>query len=962
MQGFKSFAKRTEIPFDQGINVIVGPNGAGKSNISDSLCFVLGRLSIKSLRAAKAKNLIFMGSKYIKPSHEASVEIIFDNSDRTFNIDRDEITIKRIVRLNGQSIYKLNGETKTRAEVIEALAQSGIDPYGFNIILKGEIQSIVKMHAEERREIIEEVAGISIYESRKEKSLRELEKTEERLKEISTILRERTAILNNLEKEKAQAQKYQDLKNVVKRAKASITQKKLDEKKREIDSFVKSINEKTGERDKKREKAEQIQDDIDKLTEKINEINKHIRQATGLEQGRLREEITNLRAELEGLRVRREGYEHRKEEIERRIQEMKKSIPEFENEIKELKEKSPMMAKKAEDLKKKREELAELERERKKILTLKSELFSIMERILDKQKQLARISADSESFMEQIDRMADNLSYKDLEECKKSLHSLLEKVKEKRELINKLRNEEVEHEKLISIARMEILQGEETREKVKKIDVCPLCQSKMTASHIGHVFKSSDEKISAGKKKQEIAEINLEKIRGRFKEERKEIDELEKKIENARNEKGLHENSLRIKESIKKSVEYEKVLRGELKELEMNKISLENKSVSSEKIEENYHSKLLEIEEISSRTEEDIDTTLLYKERELEKTKSIIERSEFDLEDITKQIEELGDNAEKKMERLEEKEEQERKLNEKFEKMFKQRDDWQKEIQELSMKQNEMQNGARELEEQVNYFRVGRAKVEGERETLEVDMQEYAGVELIPGSIVFLEEKLNKAQQSLEVIGSINLRALEVYDEVRKEYELVKEKVDVLDKEKLEILKIIEEIDKKKKLTFMKTFRAINELFSRNFSKLTTKTASAYLEIENKENIFEGGINIIVKMAKGKYFDVTSLSGGEQTLVALSLLFAIQEYRPYQFYILDEIDAALDKRNSERLAALLNQYMQSGQYIVISHNDAIILNSQVLYGISMHDGISKVLSLKIAKENQGAKEETEKKE
>jgi chromosome segregation protein len=255
MQGFKSFAKRTEIPFDQGINVIVGPNGAGKSNISDSLCFVLGRLSIKSLRAAKAKNLIFMGSKYIKPSHEASVEIIFDNSDRTFNIDRDEITIKRIVRLNGQSIYKLNGETKTRAEVIEALAQSGIDPYGFNIILQGEIQSIVKMHAEERREIIEEVAGISIYESRKEKSLRELEKTEERLKEISTILRERTAILNNLEKEKAQAQKYQDLKNVVKRAKASITQKKLDEKKREIDSFVKSINEKTGERDKKREKA-----------------------------------------------------------------------------------------------------------------------------------------------------------------------------------------------------------------------------------------------------------------------------------------------------------------------------------------------------------------------------------------------------------------------------------------------------------------------------------------------------------------------------------------------------------------------------------------------------------------------------------------------------------------------------------------------------------------------------------
>jgi len=92
------------------------------------------------------------------------------------------------------------------------------------------------------------------------------------------------------------------------------------------------------------------------------------------------------------------------------------------------------------------------------------------------------------------------------------------------------------------------------------------------------------------------------------------------------------------------------------------------------------------------------------------------------------------------------------------------------------------------------------------------------------------------------------------------------------------------------------------------------------------------------------------LSGGEQTLVALSLLFAIQEFKPYHFYIFDEIDAALDKRNSERLAALLNQYMKSGQYIVITHNDAIIMKSNVLYGVSMQEGVSKILSLKVGNE------------
>src|SRR3990167_8423329 len=101
MQGFKSFAKKTEVQFDTGINVILGPNGSGKSNISDALCFVLGRLSIKSIRAAKARNLIFMGSKYVKPAKEAYVELVFDNTDKSFSIDKAEISLKRIVRYNG---------------------------------------------------------------------------------------------------------------------------------------------------------------------------------------------------------------------------------------------------------------------------------------------------------------------------------------------------------------------------------------------------------------------------------------------------------------------------------------------------------------------------------------------------------------------------------------------------------------------------------------------------------------------------------------------------------------------------------------------------------------------------------------------------------------------------------------------------------------------------------------------
>ena len=162
VQGFKSFPRKTELPFTPGINVILGPNGSGKSNVTDALCFVLGRLSIKSMRAAKASNLIFLGTKAASPAKEASVEIIFDNEDKIFPVQEKELSLKRIVRRNGQSVYKINNQTKTRQEVLALLAAAGIDPNGFNIVLQGEIQNFVRMQAEERRGVIEEVAGISI--------------------------------------------------------------------------------------------------------------------------------------------------------------------------------------------------------------------------------------------------------------------------------------------------------------------------------------------------------------------------------------------------------------------------------------------------------------------------------------------------------------------------------------------------------------------------------------------------------------------------------------------------------------------------------------------------------------------------------------------------------------------------------------------------------------------------------
>jgi chromosome segregation protein len=968
MHGFKSFAKKTEILFDEGISVVIGPNGSGKSNISDALCFVLGRLSIKSMRATKAKNLLFMGSKFVKPAQEAYVDLVFDNSDKTFNLDKDEIHLKRLVRRNGQSVYKINGETKTRGEVIELLAHAGIDPHGFNLVLQGQIQAIVKMHPDERRKIIEEVAGIAIYESRKEKSLRELDKTEEKLKEISAILKERGSYMRNLDRERAEALRFKDLEKTVKKCKASILHRKKELKEKEIESVVKSIGEKNGEENKVRKILDGLEREVENLHDKVEEINGYIRKATGIEQETLHREVVDLKASLEGLNVRKESFENRREEIERRIEEIEKNVPDLKEEIEELREKAPGMAKKAGEVKKKKEVLNKLAEDRKRLLGIKSELQGLRDRVRDREQAMGRARANSDSLVEQMEDHSKNLRHEDEKSCFRSISSLKEQLGKKRENLEELGMEITENEKIISVSESEIERAEEVKKKVGEIDAatweshghshdskilkgmgtCPLCQTKISKEHIGHVFRDSDERIGKAKNNFEKSKLKIKNLNDNKYNMIGKIKDIEEKIDLFEKELVKHESIKEKKERLKNLLEEEDMVKKEIEELEKKRKDLEVAIPELGKVEERHDSIILEIEEISSRTEEDVDTTLLYKEREIENMNNIISRSRKDLKDIDDEIKDIAERIEIKEKSLEGKEEKERELNERFERMFTQRDDLQKTSQEKNLRLSEIRNEIRQVEDQINYLRIGKAKLDAELEALQMELEDYIGVELIKGAMNYLEERLIKSKDSLGRIGSINMRALEVYEGVKKEYEKVEVKTETLAKEKDEILRIIEEIDKKKKKEFMKTFKAMNDLFSENFAKLSTK-GKAELEIENKEDIFGGGVNISVKLAKGKYFDVTSLSGGEQTLVALSLLFAIQEHKPYHFYVFDEIDAALDKRNSERLAGLLDKYMKSGQYIVVSHNDAIIHNSNVLYGVSMHEGVSKVVSLELSK-------------
>jgi chromosome segregation protein len=945
MKGFKSFARETEIVFTNGMNVIVGPNGSGKSNITEALCFVLGRKSAKSMRAEKSANFIF-SSAHHKPMWEASVKILFDNSDKKFSLLDKEISVERIVRRNGVSIYKINNEIKNRQEVLELLMAAGINPYGFNIVLQGDIMDTVKMSPEDRRKVIEEVSGISVYEQRKEKSISELEKTEEKLRETEAVLRERTTYLRNLEEERKQALHYQELQTTSKRCKASILSRKIEERNKQLEVLLKENRKQEEEREKLKRESEDVTKRIQELEKKSEKISKEIEVASGIEQEKLYNEMTLIRAELAGLSVKKENIEERLSENSTKIERIKLEISKRESEEVDFK-KGTSEKSKLQDLDKKRKELEILEKEKEAYNDLRTKFKIISSNLEQKSNNKEKIKNEINFIFEDLKKTESDLEYHEEETCKKILLEL------KKEIENNIRTQEeketklLELEKEISADNSEIISIESIKKDVKKIDkVCPLCRSQITEDHIKNIEKEADEKIwklrgkietnrtKISQFRNDIIKIKLELVEANRKERRADID-LIKLI-------GMEEK----KKSIKNLEEEEKNFVKEVLQLENDKKRLEKLINEKKDIEEVYNNKLLELQEVSSRSEKNIDFQLENKQIELQKFKISLKQLEKDKKELEEELLEADSNINDKQEALREIENKGKEFEEKNKKLIDSKSIMQQQIQGYNKEIMELQNKSNIITNNINNMMVDKARINAEKENLETDIKSYEGLELFPGSIPVLEERLQKSEISLAKIGSINMRALEVYESIKKEYDVIYEKVTILRNEKEEISKIIEEIDKKKTKTFMRTLNAINELMNRNFVQLSTK-GEASLELENPEKPFEEGLTIKIKIGKGKYFDVSSLSGGEKTLVALSLIFAIQEYKPFPFYVFDEVDAALDKRNSEKLAFLIKKYMKSGQYIVVTHNDSLISEAPMLYGVSMQEGISKIISLEI---------------
>ena len=253
------------------------------------------------------------------------------------------------------------------------------------------------------------------------------------------------------------------------------------------------------------------------------------------------------------------------------------------------------------------------------------------------------------------------------------------------------------------------------------------------------------------------------------------------------------------------------------------------------------------------------------------------------------------------------------------------------------------------VEVRINNVTLKASEIAGELAGMQEEFSSYPNVRLLQNaSEDQLKADIYRYERSVVQMGNVNLKALEVYEDVEKQYTELLGKKEKLAKEKEDVMMMMNEIESKKKDLFMNTFNTLNTNFKETFTQLSTKGSEAYLMLENEEIPFQAGVRVRVKIAGDKFMDIRSLSGGEKSMTALAFIFSIQEYEPASFYIFDEVDAALDKKNSDRLAQLLKKYSEKAQYIVISHNDNVVTQANTLYGVSMDEhGISNVVSLKV---------------
>ena len=968
--GFKSFADKITIKLDDKITCVVGPNGSGKSNIVDAVRWVLGEQSVKTLRGdGSMSDVIFSGSKSRKPLNVASITLVFDNTDQYLQIPYEEVSIKRRVYRSGENEYFLNGEKCRLKDILNLLMDSGIGRDSFNIISQGEVQRILSNSTSERRLIFEEAASVVKYKKRKEEALRKLERTHDNLDRIEDIIKELEVQVEPLKEQRQKALEYKENKEGLDKYEVALITydietinekyQKNKDKMEQLNKEIVSISTTNSTTDVKlttlKEKANNLSHDLSKLNQAL------LKETTELEKIRYKKKLLQERSK----------YDASSDMVHENIRVLTEKKLKEENEI-------LLLEKNIETLKEEYEVLLKTKRKKEEELNRisKSKEGNLRE-FNTKNKERYNLEVKIENTKERIDSGA-SYSY--------SVRSVLSnpKLRGIYDTIGNVVKTEEKYTKAIEVALLSSKQyiivedenaakeaiyylknnnlGRATffplnRIKPKGIDPDTCMQLERETGYIDILSNL----VEYDKKYRNIITNQLgniivcdtidhanqisRKINSRYR-----IITLEGEIIHVGGSLSggslkLQTSTLSLKNDLRRYEEQLEETKAALEEIDAN--FKENEQQRKTKEEELYEIKTHEIsyeEEIKNKLET-LNVRNLEKdevENELSNLLHVVDSS------ISKEEEELLKEYYDK-----EKKKDETKIN--IQSLQKKQDQINSEIEEIEAINKLSSSTLRKQEQELKDLEITVNRMDIRLDSLLSRLNEdysltYEKAKDLYQLDIDVEEARRKVtiyKSNIKKLGMVNLMAIEEYDRVNTRYEFLNtQKEDLLHAEDT-LLEIIDQMDEVMKKDFKETFDRIEIEFKKVFKELFGG-GEATLKLTDPTNLLETDIEIIASPPGKKLTTINLLSGGEKTLTAISLLFAILNVRTVPFCLFDEVEAALDEANVDRFGHYLDHYSGKIQFIIITHKKKTMEYADTLYGITMQEsGVSKLVSVSL---------------
>jgi chromosome segregation protein len=464
LDDFKSFGRKTRIPFYEDFTVVTGPNGSGKSNIIDGVLFALGLARTRGIRAEKLTDLIYNpghdDDADVSGPNEASVEVVLDNADGTLSRsqvvsaagtddvgDVGEITVKRRVKRteeNYYSYYYLNGRSVNLSDIRDLLAQAGITPEGYNVVMQGDVTEIINTTPYRRREIVDEIAGVAEFDAKKEDAFEELEAVKERVEEVDLRIEEKEARLEQLEDERETALQYQTLREEKgeyegylkaaeleeKRSALAATEKKVEAAEQELDDVQGVLDERQG-------KVSRLESELDELTREIERKGEDEQLAIKAEMEEIKGEIRSLENDIAAAEEREEAAEAERRKAFVDLDRKNERIDELDAEIRETKvEKASIKS----EIQSTEAELAEVEAEIDSVDTAFDELKSELQ---ERKAELESLKSEKNDSQREKDRLLDDARRRsnELSEARDDLAEAREAIPEKKQRLSELHSE-----------------------------------------------------------------------------------------------------------------------------------------------------------------------------------------------------------------------------------------------------------------------------------------------------------------------------------------------------------------------------------------------------------------------------------------------------------------------------------------------------------------------------------------